>query len=84
MPKFRKRPVVIEAIQWKGDNYDEVKTLEKTASRCVRHVLNDSTLIIATLEGDHKAIVGDYIIRGIAGELYPCKPAIFDETYEAL
>ena len=84
MPKFRKKPVEIEAVQWTGDNHDEIRAIEKETHREVYFVANDKSLIIPTLEGDHKAIVGDYIIRGIAGELYPCKPDIFNETYEAV
>jgi hypothetical protein len=82
MPKFRKKPVVIEAEQWTN----------KAGSLTAIHALGcadltfaaDGTadLIIPTLEGDHRATVGDYIIRGVKGEFYPCKPDIFEATYE--
>lgn len=73
--KFRKLPVVIEAIQLADDNMGEV------ADWCQ----GDSdyrSVQIATLEGVMTAQVGDWIIRGVSGEFYPCKPEIFSETYE--
>lgn len=84
MPKFRKKLVEIVAVQWTGENHDEIRSIEKESHREVYFVTNDKSLIIPTLEGDHKAIVGDFIIRGIAGELYPCNPDIFNEKYEAV
>ena len=79
--KFRKKPIVIEAVQWTGDNVGEI------AEFCPRADigLGNNTvlyLIIPTLEGDHRANVGDWIIRGVKGEFYPCKPDIFEMTYE--
>lgn len=76
--KYRKKPVVIDAIQWTGSNFKEV--CDFISSRAM-HVDNGS-LIIETLEGDMKASFGDYIIRGVKGEYYPCKPDIFEDTYE--
>jgi hypothetical protein len=76
--KFRKRPVVIDAVQWTGDN------LETLAREFVEmsYTYLGSVLKVCTLEGDHVASPGDWIIRGIAGEFYPCKPEIFAVTYE--
>jgi len=77
--KFRKKPVVIEAIQFTGENQEEIKefvTVEITIPE------KGSWLVIPTLEGDHTALVNDWIIKGIKGEFYPCKPDIFEETYE--
>ena len=71
MTKFRKKPVVIDAVQWNGDNFDDIRKLEDKSARCVRRIANDDTLVIATLEGDHTARIGDYIIKGVVGELYP-------------
>ena len=71
--KFRKKPVVIEAIQWKGDNIVEIRDNKIPAKQ---------TLIIRTLEGDMTAQKGDWIIKGVKGEFYPCKPKIFKMTYE--
>lgn len=74
--KFRKKPVVIEAIQWHGYNFSEVLALAQSAS------FLDGILHINTLEGVMRANVGDWIIKGVKGELYPCKPDIFEATYE--
>lgn len=79
--KYRKRPVVIEAIQWTGKNRGE---LEYWFGNVALNFSPVGTLTIATLEGIMKASVGDYIIKGVHGELYPCKPDIFEETYEAV
>ena len=76
MAKYRKKPVVIEAIQWNEENTMEI--LKWAGNKAY---LYDS-LYIKTLEGDHKATIGDYIIKGIKGEFYPCKPDIFEATYE--
>ena len=78
--KYRKKPVTIEAIKWTGDNLSEVIALGNT--RII--VRDNNVLIIPTLEGDHEAQIGDMIIKGIKGELYPCKPDIFDATYDAV
>lgn len=78
--KYRKKPVVIEAVQWKGINITE---MEQFASGKVEYTL-DNCLIVDTLEGTMRAEFGDYIIKGIKGEYYPCKPDIFEATYEAV
>lgn len=80
MPKFRKKPVEIEAIQFKGDvGAPEIVALDY-ASEHVEGI--GDCLIIPTLEGDHRARPGDWIITGVAGERYPCKPEIFAATYD--
>ena len=94
MAKFRKRPVIIEAVQWLGDNTDEIllfleSDLSEFAKGSGRHYRIDKSrvaggLIIKTLEGEHLASPGDWIIKGVEGEYYPCKPDIFKSTYEAL
>lgn len=78
MKKYRKKPVVIEAVQWTGNNVDEVFTFGN--SRVTGIV--DQKLAIHTLEGIMTADLGDYIIKGIKGEFYPCKPDIFEASYE--
>ena len=77
--KYRKKPVVIEAVQWTGENLKEVLDFMKW-----RNANHDdvSGLVIHTLEGNHSARVGDWIIKGVQGEFYPCKPDIFEQTYE--
>ena len=78
--KYRKKPVVIDAIQWTGDNYAEI--FEFTEGRAYPSEPHSDTLIVSTLDGDVKANKGCYIIRGIGGENYPCQEAIFNKTYE--
>jgi len=83
--KYRKKPVVIDAWQWSGSNVREAREFCETNGLPAWHVggMNGkSGLIIPTLEGDHLAEKGDFIIRGVNGEYYPCKPDIFAKTYE--
>lgn len=86
MAKYRKKPVVIEAVQWKGDNFNEIKQMLKNAdeNRVImpHHNEDGYSLLIVTLEGEMRANKGDYIIKGVKGEFYPCKPDIFEATYE--
>lgn len=84
MTKYRKKPVVIEALQWTGDNEQDIHSfVEKDYFfKEFDRATNTKVLVIRTLEGDHIASVGDYIIKGVKGEFYPCKPDIFQETYE--
>lgn len=77
--RYRKKPVTIEAVQWTGNNISEIC---KFIGRDVAHLLVNGQLYIQTLEGVHKATIGGYIIKGVHGEFYPCKPDIFHETYE--
>lgn len=87
MTAFRKRPVVIEAVRWTGDNIEAVFTfMAPVRPIYVGGEFNDADDLIAidTLEGRMIAGKGDWIIRGVAGELYPCKPDIFAATYEAV
>jgi len=83
MPKFRKKPIVIEAIQWNGSNgdYAAVQALDENGAVSFEPI---GGLYITTLEGDMRADIGDWIIKGVKGELYPCKPDIFKATYEAV
>jgi len=76
---YRKKPVVIEAIQWTGDNFDELERFTDNSS-LVKFFNHE--LFIYTLEGKMHASVGDYIIKGVEGEFYPYNPDIFEKTYE--
>lgn len=76
---YRKKPVVVEAIQWTGENHAEMCEFIDPE---VFEIKPKEGLIIHTLEGDHHASPGDYIIKGVNGEFYPCKPDIFAKTYE--
>ena len=80
--KYRKKPVVIDAVKWDGGNLSDVSTLG--GAREYEQNFLDDDLIIHTLEGDMKANKGDWIIKGVNGELYPCKPDIFEKTYESV
>jgi hypothetical protein len=89
--KFRKKPVVIEAIQYTKYNRQEIeafigKELEENLESETAYVAGIAppifSLNIETLEGVMKANEGDWIIRGVNGEFYPCKPDIFEKTYE--
>lgn len=77
--KFRKRPVEINAIRWSGDNINEVADFIGRATNIFR---KGADLRIRTLEGTMICSKGDYLIKGVKGEFYPCKPDIFRETYE--
>ena len=87
--RFRKKPVVIEAVQWKGDNLAEVIRFTGLHESALGWTWDQYEAVIAreglkvfTLEGPLFASVGDWIIRGVKGEFYPCKPDIFAATYE--
>jgi len=78
--KMRKKPVVITAMQWRGPEDDsELYRFIPGNKFCVS---SDGHPCISTLEGLMRAEKGDWIIQGVKGEFYPCKPDIFDATYE--
>ena len=85
MSLWRKKPVVIEAFRWAGD-LDEMENPEwfcqAMRDGMVIPGTSQAALLIETLEGTHRANRGDWIIRGIKGEIYPCKPDIFEMTYD--
>ena len=86
--RYRKRPVAIEALQLTDSNAGTVAAWVNTGGhRAIvrggpRGGSKGATVTIKTLEGDHLAMVGDFIIRGVQGEFYPCKSDIFEATYE--
>lgn len=92
MAKYKKKPVTIEAFQYDGDFQNTkgeyyipewaIKAYESGIMYFKPFKDKPSELFIKTLEGEHHAAIGDYIIQGIRGELYPCKPDIFVKTYE--
>lgn len=89
MPKFRKQPVVIDAIRWTGDNLKEVidftglhPSAHKWTWEQFESIVATEGLKIFTLEGPLLACVGDWIIKGVKGEFYPIKESIFKLTYE--
>lgn len=94
--KARKKPVVVETLQWTGNNhremFDFLTDYQKQSEFItaygdtfyIDHNKVKGGLIIRTLEGEHIAEICDYIIRGVHGEFYPCKPDIFEKTYEII
>lgn len=79
---YRTKQVTIAAVQWRGDNLNEVKGFMEGAN--YSYAPDDDSLYIETLEGTMKASKDDYIIRGLKGEYYPCKPDIFNQKYEPI
>lgn len=94
--KVRKKPVEVEAVQWTGDNHREMfdfltnnqrtdKYMDSSGDNFyIDHGKVKGGLVIKTLEGEHIASIRDYVIKGVKGEFYPCKPDIFTETYEVI
>lgn len=87
MPKFRKKPVVIEAIQWDGNNAGEIlfwvgQHHDASSEAKLAYINEADELKIRTLEGEYLASIGDFIIKGVKNEFYPCKPDIFEATYD--
>jgi len=86
--KYCKKPVVVEAIKYTGSNGFELKTwsdgavYESPVSEPTKANPTGAYVQVKTLEGIMTGIVGDFIIKGVNGEFYPCKPDIFDKTYE--
>lgn len=81
---YRKKPVVIQAVQWKGDNRKDIWDFCTLAYFNTDFESGDLKLLVQTLEGPMEASVGDFIIKGVNGEFYPCKPDIFEKTYESV
>ena len=87
MAKYRKKPVVIDAIQATGTPESNREIIDwtrgsKTPATMDINGDDEKQLSIATLEGAHWVTPGDFIIKGVKGEFYPCKPDIFQQTYE--
>jgi len=82
--RFRKKPVVIDAIQWTGDMKDAeaISDFAAESTNCAVG-FHGENLVVFALEGKMLALPGDWIIKGVRGELYPCKDEIFQATYEA-
>ena len=88
--QYRKKPVVVTAIQWDGKNLEEIKDF---VGDSLNYSILDTAwevgkgipyvyMAIKTLEGSMEVSKGDYVIKGVKGEFYPCKPDIFERTYE--
>jgi hypothetical protein len=85
--QYVKKPIVIEAVQWTGENWPEIHAIVAPISGPFHDYQRSGEakpylyLLINTLEGDMRADPGDWIIKGVKGEFYPCKPDIFEATY---
>ncbi len=84
MAKYRKKPVVIEALKYQAEhgNNRVVNWLAQQGANITDWLFFDGEITIPTLEGKMKVSDGDWIIKGVKGEFYPCKPDIFELTYE--
>ncbi|CRL61240.1 hypothetical protein [Proteus penneri] len=85
MAKYRKKPVIIDAIEWNGKNLQDCISFLGDSYGGInteRRPDGKSEITVLTLEGQHVASKGDFLIRGVAGEHYPCKPGIFNSTYD--
>ncbi|MEM8971345.1 MAG: hypothetical protein AAGD43_04680 [Pseudomonadota bacterium] len=88
MPRFRKQPVEIEAHQildpheLPEHHAAFIGIAEWCGGKIVHDAVDGAVILIDTLEGQMKALPGDWIIKGVNGEFYPCKPDIFEKTYE--
>ena len=86
--QYRKKPVFIEAVQWNTKNYDEIVAFTEGRAKYFEwfqyneYGQNKEMLHVGTLERRMEASKGDWIIKGVNGEFYPCKPDIFEKTYE--
>lgn len=80
MPYYRKKPIPIEARQYTGDNFLELQDWSHDLAALSDY--NEDAVCVHTLEGPMWFNEGDYIIKGVRGEFYPCQKDIFEETYE--
>jgi len=84
MPKYRKKPVEIEAFKFEGHGFQQKPKWFEEAIRKGDASMLGGKATIKTLEGIMTASQGDFIIQGVKGEIYPCKPDIFEATYDAV
>ena len=80
MKQYRKKPIIIEAIQYDGMNQKEIYAFAKGYA----FIKPSSQLVIHTLEGEMLVSISDYVIKGVNGEFYPCKPDIFNKSYDEI
>lgn len=84
MAKFVKKPIAIEAVQWTGSNVEDISAFIGKDEHPLAWAHKGDYLDIFTLEGTMSASPNDWIIRGVKGEYYPCKPDIFEQSYDAI
>lgn len=81
---FKRLPIPLEAIQWKGNNFAEIRDFMERYGARPPFVNGSDDLIISTLEGDMRAPVGSWILRGIMDEFYPCRQEVFEQIYKEM
>ena len=81
---YKKKPVEVEAVRFDGHNIGECLAFCRVGKKAMAYQSAIDQISILTLEGEMKASRGDYIIRGVNGEFYPCKPDIFQKTYDLI
>lgn len=82
VPQYRKKPIVIRAMQVPANPSECAMLMDWLIALCEDWVCLENAILIGTLEGQMRADVGDWIIKGVRGEFYPCKPDIFEASYE--
>ena len=82
--KFAHKPTVVEALKYTGKNHNDVVAFTQYQARVISVGTNDRFMEIDTLEGFIYADKGDWIIKGVKGEFYPCKPDVFEQSYEEI
>lgn len=84
--KFIKKPIVVDAIQWLGTkiSFDQIVDIGMNWDKWRPGEMGSESFTIITLEGDMLVKKGDWVIKGVNGEFYPCKPDIFEKTYERI
>lgn len=82
MKRYVKKAIVIEAVQYHKERIGDI--LDFVPQECISYNPEDNEYYIKTLEGNMKISENDYVIKGVSGEFYPCKPDIFEKTYEAV
>jgi hypothetical protein len=80
--RYRKKPVEITAVQYTGNNIEDIRLFARDKLGVDVDATGERTVFIHTLEGNMEISPGDYVIKGVDGEFYPCKPGIFWKTYE--
>lgn len=87
VPKWRKKPIVVEAVQWNGmsETSDQIRQMARTARRNTSLYWSENgALFVQTIEGEMRVPFGWWVVRGVEGELYPVDPIVFAQTYESL
>jgi hypothetical protein len=84
MTFYRKKPIIVDAVRWTGSNWDEMEQLSRNCNKDCEIVVDNDGMSIVTMEGIMDINIGDWVIRGIDSELYPCKDDVFRKTYDRL